>query len=295
MENTNVTNTTNVSKSQPVEIWQEFTNILSRIKIDEGDGTTNMQYYDGLKFLKWALNQYITYCFESVSHRKLSPENTILYSSVAFNKAFNEFFLSLDSVANIINVTVQEGDAIFTDPEKHDLNVIDSHIYDIYRKMYDILAESMNINAGVLSNIAISAANVEKYNIKYYGDSSLYKELRIYDDFENRVFDRCPEVNVVDKLIAYLMSTSAKSKVEKYCSDFYIEARIAMQGILEHTIFKDEKYSHIASYIKDIADNSIDFSVTQCRQIIDEIYKIVEEKMCCTSAGEIKDICCEFE
>lgn len=246
MENVNKTNTTSNETRSAVEIWRDF---VSAIR-DEHKKPRNEDFDDQFMIfatgLERATKQYIRYCFESASHRRLSKDICYLYFVAVFNDTFTEFLTGGDSLAAKIR--------------NKDMSVIDSNeLENIYCKMYDTIEQTMSIQKGTLSMIVINKME----EIEFYHDyeTDKYKYLKIFERYCKKEMEiakgRCCSANLIGDMTKYLSITSFKNNDAEFASyNCEIGAKNIINDMLACVFFKDEKYLDSATTVRLISASS---------------------------------------
>lgn len=250
MENVNKTNTTSnetvADNRSAVEIWRDFVSAIRDEHKKPRSEDFDDQFMIFASGLERATKQYIRYCFESVSHRRLSKDICNLYFAAVFNDTFTEFLTGVDSLAVKIR--------------NKDMSVIDSNeLENICCKMYDTIEQTMSIQKDTLSIIVINKME----EIEFYHDyeTGKYNYLKIFERYCKKEMGiangHCCSANLIRDMTKYLSITSFKNNDAEFANyNCEIGAKNIINDMLNCVFFKDEKYLDSATTVRLISASS---------------------------------------
>ena len=272
MENVNKTNsvsneTTAADNKSAIEVWRNFKQQLKRFTYKD-DKRYEYPYYF-IFMLEDAVKDYIRFCFQSVSHKRLSKDACDVYFTSIFNAATETFIFSgTDIAAKIRNADIK--------------NITEVEYVKIRVAMINAIEEKMCIPKGTLGKMIINKMESRIY-INESANSSKYDNLNIFKEYCRKELAHMMgagcTANLIEDIEKYLRLKAFKdNEVVHYYYDYNAEANIIVNGMLEE-FFKDEGYHTSATIIMLVASGqkSInDISNADLHNITSDLYEAME-------------------
>lgn len=229
------------------------------------------------------LMDYISYCFESISHIPFSKSNQKLFANYAISKAFEPMNCNTPE-AEALEKDIMTIAAMDTfDPDKVSAEFsLDHAIAYLYTRAGDAL----DINGQELMLIGSDRVSSSKfyYDFNYTDTYDALKCLDKFVEFINKYYGNLSLLAHIESHITkYLTITSplCKSSARAHFYDYYVMTRMHVWRVVM-LLFRDKKYNKAAQLIKDVASEKLhpqDLILEDLDNLTDIIYRVAEEKL----------------
>ena len=232
--------------------------------------------------LRNVLMDYISYCFESISHIPFSKSNQNLFANYAISKAFESINCSTPGAVEKDIMTIAAMDTF--DPDKVSAEFSLDHVITY---LYTRAGDALDINGQELMLIGSDRVNSSKFYYDFNHTDS-FEALKCWDKFVEFINKYCGNLalltHIESHITKYLNITApplCRSIARAHFYDYYAMTRMRVWRIVM-CLFRDKKYSKEAQLIKDVASEKLhpqDLILEDLDNLTDIIYHVAEEKL----------------
>lgn len=271
MENNMIKNTASnetmaADNRSAVEIWRDFRQRLKQIKFKDSIRYRYSLYC--IFTLEATARDYIRYCFQSVSHKRLSKDACDVYFTSIFNAATENFIFSDTAIAVKIR--------------NMDVNTITDEEYDkIASAVMNAIEKKMCIQKDTLSTMILNNMESRFYINESATNSAKYANLNIFKQYCKKELTHMMgagcAANLIDDMERYLRFTAFRNYNEavRYYYDYNAGANIIVNNMLED-FFQDENYHDSATIIMLVASGQksiTDVSDADLHNVASDLYE----------------------